>query len=369
MIKNLKAAWTFTDVRYTKRIKNILSYYLFKNGYCFLPSIIWLKINNFCNLKCKMCNLWKNLNIEKQHMSIEVLKKIIDDIKKLKFKPLISINTVEPLLHGRITDIAYYIVKSGLELKLVTNGFLLEKFANEFVDIGIQRLWVSLDGPPHIHDEIRGVKGSFEKAIQGVKLIQKKKRGKKRKYPRVATSYTISNYNYHSLGEYMRSIKNVEFELVLFTHMNFITEDMLKSFRAESENLLSFLPKWSAPEVYPREVDINVLHKQISSVKRKYGDRVCFLPELDYESLKAFYYSPETFVKKRCRFPWIGLQFDTQGNSFPFWRCLKFNLGNIKNDDFEKIWNGERIRTFRRTLRNKGAFPICSRCCGNLSSY
>jgi len=47
-------------------------------------------------------------------------------------------------------------------------------------------------------------------------------------------------------------------------------------------------------------------------------------------------------------------------------RCYNLTIGNIYNDDLNKIWNGEIIKKFRLNLnKNGGLLPACSRCCSS----
>jgi MoaA/NifB/PqqE/SkfB family radical SAM enzyme len=43
--------------------------------------------------------------------------------------------------------------------------------------------------------------------------------------------------------------------------------------------------------------------------------------------------------------------------------CEGFNAGNLNDQSFMEIWNGERLREFRRTLLRSGTLPVCRRCC------
>ena len=57
---------------------------------------------------------------------------------------------------------------------LVTNGTLLESRIDEIVPYINGVIYVSLDGLEKTHDAIRGVGGSFEKAIRGIRAARKK---------------------------------------------------------------------------------------------------------------------------------------------------------------------------------------------------
>jgi len=75
------------------------------------------------------------------------------------------------------------------------------------------------------------------------------------------------------------------------------------------------------------------------------------------------------FLKKhtKCVAPYRSAYVDIKGDLRPHTRCYDIVLGNIKEDNFLKIWNGKKYREFRAKIR-KRAFPGCARCCGVMFS-
>ncbi|MEA1969144.1 MAG: hypothetical protein U9N77_13125, partial [Thermodesulfobacteriota bacterium] len=49
---------------------------------------------------------------------------------------------------------------------------IAEEKAKILKEIGLSYVGISIDGMEAIHDEFRGIKGSFQKAIQGIKNCQ-----------------------------------------------------------------------------------------------------------------------------------------------------------------------------------------------------
>jgi len=39
-------------------------------------------------------------------------------------------------------------------------------------------------------------------------------------------------------------------------------------------------------------------------------------------------------------------------------------VGNVTETPFRQIWNSERMRLFRKVVREQRYFPGCTRCCG-----
>jgi MoaA/NifB/PqqE/SkfB family radical SAM enzyme len=124
-----------------------------------------------CNLKCIQCynqsglgrNTWEEMSIKKW---IDITNQLI----KAEVAQVV-ITGGEPLLLGedlfRIMDL---LNDSGVTFLFITNGFLLDdKAIDRLSKYTFSRFQISIDGSrSRIHDEIRGVKGSFKKAIHGV---------------------------------------------------------------------------------------------------------------------------------------------------------------------------------------------------------
>lgn len=356
-------------------IKHQLNYfpYLLGSAHSFNPNTIFIAINSVCNLRCKMCDVgqknissqfYKNMSSSGEELSLEKLKELIDEVKS--FKPIIAVTSTEPLLYKNIFEFAKYTKNNGLEFHLTTNGYLLPRFAEKIVDLGIDVLSISLDGPPEIHNEIRGKKDSFEKAYEGIKLVEKTKKEKNKSNPKINLNYCISDYNYDSLIDFMESIKEVEINSTAFSHLNFVTKEMAKAHNKKYNKLCPATPS-SISALDLSKIDIDVLWNQINEVKSKYGS-ISFTPELNKKELDIFYNHPEKFLKNhdKCLVPWKSAQILANGDLTISTRCFNMKLGNINETSFKEAWNSKEMKRFRKALRKEGAFPACSRCCGLL---
>ena len=137
------------------------------------PYVAEFRVTENCNSQCVMCNAWKNKSVNE--LSTEEIKNVLHQLKDIGIEVVIFIGG-EPLLRSDIGEL----VKEASLLKfrailLVTNGLLLEEKAKELLENGITHLTVSVDGIGRSHEVIRGIPGSFEKTIRGIKAVQKLK--------------------------------------------------------------------------------------------------------------------------------------------------------------------------------------------------
>lgn len=126
-----------------------------------------------CNIFCKTCY---NCGVKtpEHELNIDKIKNFLDETTDfISDKCCLSILGGEPLLVPEKTlEIAKYAKDLGFKWRnMSTNGTLITRdFARKAKDIGLE-VQVSLDGEkPETNDRIRG-KGSFNRAIEGVKIL------------------------------------------------------------------------------------------------------------------------------------------------------------------------------------------------------
>jgi MoaA/NifB/PqqE/SkfB family radical SAM enzyme len=145
-----------------------------------LPSFLTFSVNNYCNQRCKTCNIWKNNPIEerKKELKLSEIERIFSQFPKIFW---LTITGGEPFLRRdlvEIVKIAYEKSKVNV-LTITTNGSLPDIIEKDVKEI-LKRcknltliVNVSIDGDKRLHDKIRGVKGSFDKAAETIEKLKK----------------------------------------------------------------------------------------------------------------------------------------------------------------------------------------------------
>jgi MoaA/NifB/PqqE/SkfB family radical SAM enzyme len=144
----------------------------------FLPSTIrplsaHVKLTENCQAKCISCDYWKtrwddSLNTNR---AVDLVNQIADlGIGALRF------TGGEPLLRGDFFQVLRKSNSSNFKrIVLQTNGLLLKKLHSEINASPISHLSVSIDGLKETNDHIRGIRGYFDLAMDGIKLMRNKK--------------------------------------------------------------------------------------------------------------------------------------------------------------------------------------------------
>jgi MoaA/NifB/PqqE/SkfB family radical SAM enzyme len=118
---------------------------------------VYVEVTNKCNLSCSTCirNVW---DVKYGSMSDETFKRILLSFQDLPNKPELFLGGYgEPLSHPRILEMIEEAKGFGHRVSLITNGILLsEQVTRMLIDLGLDMLWVSLDGAsPECYTDVR----------------------------------------------------------------------------------------------------------------------------------------------------------------------------------------------------------------------
>lgn len=337
------------------------------------PLTLYWSVNSVCNLFCKMCdvglanadsNFYRNLRINgKLHeIRIDRYKSVIDEVAP--HRPLVSITSTEPLMYKPLGEAVAYTRSRGMDIVVTTGGYLLPQRAEEMAEAGLSRLVVSIDGAPDLHNEIRGRKDSFRRSTEGLAAFREAARRLGHE-PQVMVNFTISNLNYPGLEAFYEAMLPFPVDRINFGFMTYVTEEMARVHNETWGDQYRATVNCLNAETQPDRVDVDVLHQQIQAVKARDRERrrAVFLPDYDREQLHRYFQEPSRFMGDvRCMVNWFIAEIIADGEVIPFTRCYHVVLGNINEQPFLEIWNGEKARVWRRTLRAEGRFPACARC-------
>ncbi|MBK7579317.1 MAG: radical SAM protein [Myxococcales bacterium] len=126
-----------------------------------------------CNARCGFCAWNPDFYDAKEQLSTPAIKRLYSDARAAGFIGL-SVWGGEPLLHPDFDEIMRHAQELGLITNMVTNGFLLEKKL-EAVARSIDKLSISLDHPSAKHDELRGIRGLFDKIVSGTRSLRERR--------------------------------------------------------------------------------------------------------------------------------------------------------------------------------------------------
>ncbi len=121
-----------------------------------------------CNLRCRMCFIWEKPKLPE--LTTQEIESFFTRSNKFSW---VGLTGGEVFLREDLLDIVGIILKNCKELCVLhfpTNGYLKDKIVarvREMLALKPKRLFItiSVDGPMHTHDRLRGTDGSFRNAI------------------------------------------------------------------------------------------------------------------------------------------------------------------------------------------------------------
>ena len=133
-----------------------------------------------CNLACAHCRRLESNEAVVTDLSTAEAKAMIEQLAQLgkaqPMMPVLVFSGGEPLCRDDIFELIDYARSSGITPALATNGTMIDaETAQKIADSGIVRAAVSIDGATaEVHNKLRQLEGSFERAIEGIKQLHNK---------------------------------------------------------------------------------------------------------------------------------------------------------------------------------------------------
>lgn len=129
--------------------------------------VVW-ELTLACNLKCKHCGSRAG-KIRPDELSTEDCLEIVEALARMGTREVTLIGG-EAFLKKNWTSIIRALRKHDIYCGLQTGGWAFNAERLEAaLDAGLQGLGVSIDGLADLHDQVRGVKGSFDMALDVLK--------------------------------------------------------------------------------------------------------------------------------------------------------------------------------------------------------
>ena len=312
------------------------------------PSNAVFSVTNFCNSRCRTCNIWekyrKNPKLAKEEMTTEQWLKTWKSMGPSTFCVFTG---GEPFLRKDAYELLMGInkYKKPKILTICTNGTLpkriyevLDKFIpkmNKEIDLTIN---ISLDHIKKKHDEIRGISGNWEKLLETIKVV--KKLQKKYKYPNLCFHTVVSKWNVSDIPEIY----------------DYVIKELKPDVYIMEPSELRFELGTIGTDILPDKDKLSKVFRVYSTNKN-----ITFLTNV----VRQIYI--DKYIKGHglpCYATFNHTQVTTNGN---VWACCmmadKEPLGNLHDVDFDfkKVWFSKRANKIRKKVKAK-ALPTCKGC-------
>ncbi len=307
------------------------------------PDTLQISLTSRCNLRCKMCNAWKDAKKE-DDLTLEEVKGVISQCKEWGVKE-INLCGGEPLISELIFDVIKFAKASDMKVILTTNGTLItEDLAKELIQSGLDIITISVDGSKAAtHDKIRAQPGAFDKIMQGIKHLNSCPNAKKLIKVMILT---LSNYNLDELEEYFSLARSLSINALYITSVVFDNVKLYKQDSSGGEDNL-----WITGE------RLNKLDQMIDKInilqQQGYG--------LNYPSFRLI---KKYFRRNICEGEWVCFAGYRRFAVIPggvIQMCGE-EIGNIrKESSVKKIWYSEKAK--KRRIGIKKCRNYCLQDC------
>jgi MoaA/NifB/PqqE/SkfB family radical SAM enzyme len=304
----------------------------------------------------------------KKILSLEQWKHVVDQIAPRR--PVTYLWGGEPFLYPDLFPLARYMVDKGLYVAVNTNGTLMESHAEQIVRDKWSTIFVSLDAFRDVNDAQRG-KGSYDKVIAGLKAISQEKKKRKSVHPILGVVTVVTNRNYLDLANLAEASREYNIDLHMFNLGTYTNDNIVaaqrKCMKEKLDTDIDCLEGYNTG--YNLGIDGEKLYEILQGIHSKdYGHPMITVPALNPEKINTYYTDLETPVRNHCIVPWCQANINYNGDMHFCADYPDYILGNITQQSFKEIYNGDRANKFRKALDGceGGMFPGCLRCYQNM---
>ena len=331
----------------------------------FWPVLVMIETTSRCNLRCSLCVFGARVDseLDKERRSRELttdeIRSVIDQVPRAT---LITFTGGEPFIRKDMLDLIEYAGRRH-RCHVITNATLIdETAARRLAELGARHAFgtglvfigVSLQGDKETHDRVTGRAGSFDKAVETIRLVQQHKESLGRQFPRFHITTVINDATIEHLPAMVEKAAGLGVGTCNFPlETRFLDEHIARGVEAADFGRSPCYPAGIAEPV------LRECHDRTEQIARQLNVTLRW-PRMPFADVAAYYENRFDSSGFQCYAPWTKMLISQHGAVHP---CNFMELGNVREQPIFDIWNGEKFRAFRRKLRSENVFPICPGCC------
>ena len=295
------------------------------------PVFITIEPTSACDLGCPVCETGaKVIDRPIGQMSLDKFKIVVDQVKhhtnaiQLYFMG-------ESFLNRYIYDMVRYAKAQKIFVNIYSNGSVLDPA--RAVECGLDEINFNIGGMTQETHQTYRVNSNLERVQSNIKALvaareqffcHSQRNGRPRT-PLISVGFIVMKHNEHEVEEFTRVVST-----------------------------------WGVDRVHV-----------VDPCVRDVAQAMAMLPEerkywfYDEEALKKGILRPKVLPNNRCNWVYFSTVITWNGNVVPCCRDPKGHhiMGNVFQEDFSRIWNGQRYRELRRQIRtDQKSVDICSLC-------
>ncbi|MEM2979585.1 MAG: tungsten cofactor oxidoreductase radical SAM maturase [Methanomassiliicoccales archaeon] len=313
---------------------------------------IFLEVTTRCNLRCASCirHAWDE---ELTDMSYDTFCSVLKSIQNLpEVKEVHFGGFGEPLMHPRILDMVREVKSLGLRVSISTNGTLFnEEIANSLVNIGVDRIFVSMDSTQaQIFGDLR-IGADFYEVVENVKRLNLAREKKGSRFPTIGLEFVATKENFDDIKNVPQLAKELGASIVIITHLLPYTKESAHKILYNGD-----YGKFPRSEGWSVVAGDYVMWGTMSLPRNSWGaHRQCrFIEEKGTVIAHDGSVSPCYALMHSYNYFIFGEEKHVK----------RYVFGNVNNTTLADIWSSEQYVLFRSRVRDF-KFPSCVDCGAN----
>ncbi len=289
-----------------------------------LPMSVSIEPTTSCNLRCPECpSGLRSFTRPTGMLKEDVFRQVIDQLATT-LAYLTFYFQGEPYLNPSFLPMVQYASSKGIYTATSTNAhYLDDDKARDTIASGLDRLIISMDGTSQETYESYRIGGNLEKVIDGTKNILRWREELKSKTPHVVFQFLVVRPNEHQVPEVYALAKELGVD-----HVNLKTAQIY-----DYKNGSDLIPTQNQYSRYTQEVDGT--------------------------------YSIKNDLLNHCWKMWQSCVITWDGKVVPccFDKDAHHVMGDLREQSFKEIWNGDAYRQFRTLLlKSRSEIDMCKNC-------
>ena len=292
------------------------------------PVVIWNLIRR-CNLTCKHCySISADIDFPGELSTTQIFN-VMQDLKTFGV-PVLILSGGEPLLRRDIFEISQRAKAMGFYVGLSTNGTLIdEQNIEQIADVGYDYVGISLDGTRETHDRFRQKEGAYDASLAAIRLCH-------RHGIKVGMRFSITKNNASELPAMLRLMDLERVDKFYLSHLNYGG----RGHRHRKHDVSHLISRRAMDLLFEKcwaDIELDRRREYVSG--NNDADGVYFLQWVEEHFPERYSHLQQKLTQWGGNSSGVNIaNIDNLGNVHPdtFW--WNYNLGNVKERAFSKIW-------------------------------
>ena len=312
---------------------------------------------NRCNLKCNIC--WQRYVEEKwgklehhRELPDERLLELVDEAASMGAHEWSVAGGGEPFVRAELVlKMCERIRKHGMNGGIFTNGTLLRReHLERLIDMGWQRLDISLDGPDaEINDAIRS-RNAFERCTAALRLLDEIKRAGNKTLPEVDAHTVLTRLNVDKMAAMARLVSDMGVKRLGFSFLQ--VESAQCEPYALTEQQWQRLPVL-AEETYElcSALGIATNAGTLNAARERGGMRA-----------RQQIASKKHLCEAGCFEPFLSVTILAEGQVGPCCAFWDEHADNLRDKSLQEVWTGAWFQNLREKMMANDFPDFCAHC-------